>query len=1081
MANLHLVTGHAGEPHVKSTDDASLMQAIYGGESVVLDRNNAFSYDVVSNNIIRVYDGEALMQGRYIKMDKGNYVDLNIDNGHTGYRRIDVIAIEYTKDDETNIEEANLIVVKGSETQEEEATVPQLIEGDTVDGSATTNQMALYHIKIDGLSIVDVTQVYTIGQDFQTIVNEKITTLETTKADKSELAEEKSERIAELAEEKSERLAEVAVERERINNIVALPSGSTTGDAELIDIRVGADGKTYPSAGSAVRGQVTDLKSALDDSLYGLNRTFANVFGNRTNVFYVNLIKGNEYTFTNNTSATCQLEGFKLDGTNESIKSTVNANSSFTFIAVNNYIGFGGWYNGNGNIGSVSITGNGGLNEIPDIKSEIETFEENIDKELYNSLETYTYSVIGEHFIETELLKDGEYTIINNTSDGIGAIYVYDEENVSKTIANSLGAGKFITFVAEKKYVKVRIYNNASGDIVINKINSTNKNISDIQSVMKVITEYQIEDGTWSSDSKVYDAKRIRYGEIIKVEKGTSFKIINSNLYYNVTIYDTEQAETKIENSGWLQDAWVCSKDGYAIILFANNSTYETSTNIVATDFGDSCFVVFQGNAEDSRRIDTSFGMHVIIGGNKIPEFIRGDSSFTVKIPSNTTITYLGGKESPGQTTFNASAIEGQLGSSKFTYDANSMTFIMNKDASILYFDAENLTFGISVGNMAIQDRWLVLVVNWYGNLFGDWVYKTAYENTLKNESKIKKLNVNATGMPYYSKFEKYAKYVYGDLLVPEEIAPTCFENFVWFTDPHTMYGNYTYDDAGRTYGCAFFDQYISELQFAYNSTPTDFVLCGGDWNDGGLPAPELFKLSRAMELCRQKLAPFYNCVGNHDTNYQGKATEESETHTSTFSPKCLKDLWYREYGNCYYTFNGKNTKFYVLDSRIENQVLSDESNYLLNEVAWFANALQTENSEHIAIALHVFYKSTIGGTIADFADEIAKIACIYNNQGTYTFDGVTYNYNTASGKIEFIIAGHSHADSNENLVYTYNGVSIPLILTINAGNRTGAGASYYGAPNCIFDLVNVDYDNRVVNLVRIGALGNDRTINLIT
>lgn len=177
MANLHLVTGHAGEPHVKATDDASLMQAIYGGDSVVLDRNNVFSYDVISNNLIRVNDGEALMQGRYIKLDKGNYVDLNIDNGHTGYRRVDVIAIEYTKDDTTNIEEANLIVVKGPETKQEEATVPELIEGDTVDGSATTNQMALYHVKIDGLSITDVTQAYTVGQDFQSVVSEQINTL----------------------------------------------------------------------------------------------------------------------------------------------------------------------------------------------------------------------------------------------------------------------------------------------------------------------------------------------------------------------------------------------------------------------------------------------------------------------------------------------------------------------------------------------------------------------------------------------------------------------------------------------------------------------------------------------------------------------------------------------------------------------------------------------------------------------------------------------------------------------------------------------------------------------------------------
>ena len=165
MSNLHLVTGFAGEEHITSADQGSFNAAILGTGDYVLARGKMFEAQIISNNVVRVLDGDICMHGRHIRLETGSYVDLNFENGAQDMYRRDLIVVRYTRDPSSGIESAELAVLKGEECEDIDETydyeaIPTT--GDIIDGSATIHEMALYSILFDGLTIQEPEQYFTL-------------------------------------------------------------------------------------------------------------------------------------------------------------------------------------------------------------------------------------------------------------------------------------------------------------------------------------------------------------------------------------------------------------------------------------------------------------------------------------------------------------------------------------------------------------------------------------------------------------------------------------------------------------------------------------------------------------------------------------------------------------------------------------------------------------------------------------------------------------------------------------------------------------------------------------------------------
>ena len=257
MANMHLVTGYAGQAHVTAADQASLYASLFGTDSFILNRGNKLAASIVTNNSISVADGDAIMQGRHIRLNEGETVNLTIDNGETGMYRNDLIVLRYTKNVSTGIEEANLVVIKGTAVASN-PTDPEYTAGSIITDHVVQADMPLYRVQLNGLNVQPLVQLCSV---FGTI-KEQVSKAEKSAASAQSTADKGVSDAASALEEAKKRVLKInGASPDSSGNIFVTPSGIgaaqqshnqasstiTTGGSEGQILAVNANGTISPS------------------------------------------------------------------------------------------------------------------------------------------------------------------------------------------------------------------------------------------------------------------------------------------------------------------------------------------------------------------------------------------------------------------------------------------------------------------------------------------------------------------------------------------------------------------------------------------------------------------------------------------------------------------------------------------------------------------------------------------------------------------------------------------------------------------------------------------------------------------
>lgn len=149
---IELITGFKGEAHITATEVGRFNANLVGSGLYVFNRGSKFEYQLISNNCVRIKDGDAMFQGREFYISE--YEDCIIDTGTADSYRNDLIVARYERNTSTGAESMTLAVKRGTESATT-AVDPEYTSGNILNDENVV-EFPLYRVKLTGINITAV-------------------------------------------------------------------------------------------------------------------------------------------------------------------------------------------------------------------------------------------------------------------------------------------------------------------------------------------------------------------------------------------------------------------------------------------------------------------------------------------------------------------------------------------------------------------------------------------------------------------------------------------------------------------------------------------------------------------------------------------------------------------------------------------------------------------------------------------------------------------------------------------------------------------------------------------------------------